>query len=46
MHYLINPLHFLATIKGGFKSKGRGGFFQFPKMSAEKTILGFRKYKF
>ena len=29
--------------KGGFKSEGRGGFSQLPKMSAEKTILGFRK---
>ena len=30
-------------IKGGFKSEGRGGFSQLPKMSAEKTILGFKK---
>ena len=29
--------------KGGFKSEGRGGFSQLPKMSAEKTYLGFRK---
>ena len=28
--------------KGGFKSEGRGGFSQLPKMSAEKTILGFK----
>ena len=32
--------------KGGFKSEGRGGFSQLPKMSAEKTILGFKKWKF
>ena len=25
-----------------FKSEGRGGFSQLPKMSAEKTILGFK----
>ena len=30
-------------VKGGFKSEGRGGFSQLPKMCAEKTILGFRK---
>ena len=35
---LVNP-------KGGFKSEGRGGFFQLPKMSAEKTFLGFKKLK-
>ena len=29
--------------KGGFKSEGRGGFSQLPKMSAEKTILGLKK---
>ena len=29
--------------KGGFKSEGRGEFSQLPKMSAEKTYLGFRK---
>ena len=27
---------------GGFKSEGRGGFSELPKMSAEKTILGFK----
>ena len=32
-----------AKSKGGFKSEGRGGFSQLPKMSAEKTILGFKK---
>ena len=31
------------TTKGGFKSEGRSGFSQLPKMSTEKTILGFRK---
>ena len=29
--------------KGDFKSEGRGGFSQLPKMSAEKTYLGFKK---
>ena len=29
--------------KGGFKSEGRGGFSQLPKMSAKKTFLGFGK---
>ena len=28
--------------KGGFMSEGRDGFSQLPKMSAEKTILGFK----
>ena len=31
--------------KGGFKSEGRGGLSKFPKMSAEKAILGFKKWK-
>ena len=31
------------ALKGGFKSEGRGGFSQLPKMSAERTILGFKK---
>ena len=34
---------FHMVIKGGFRSEGRGGFSQLPKMSPEKTILGFRK---
>ena len=29
-------LLYLAKSKGGFKSEGRGGFSQLPKMSAEK----------
>ena len=34
---------YIATAsKGGFKSEGRGEFSQLPKMSAEKTILGFK----
>ena len=36
-------MHFQISVKGGFKSEGRGGFSQLPKMSAKKTILGFRK---
>ena len=36
-------LHFKP--KGGFKSEGRGGFSQLPKMSAKKTFLGFKKWK-
>ena len=35
-------LHQTCT-KGGFKSEGRGGFSQLPKMSAKKTYLRFRK---
>ena len=35
----------LTLCKGGFKSEGRGGFSQLPKMSAEKTILGLKKGK-
>ena len=34
-----------AFFKGGFKSEGRGGFSQLPKMSAQKAILGFKKMK-
>ena len=30
-----------VVAKDGFKWEGRGGFSQLPKMSAEKTILGF-----
>ena len=33
----------LATAKGGFKSEGKGGFSQLPKMSAKETILRFKK---
>ena len=40
---LQNPI---TPTKGGFKSEGGGGFSQLLKMSAEKTILGFRKWKF
>ena len=29
-------------IKGGFNAEGRGEFSQLPKMSAEKTFLGFK----
>ena len=38
-------LKLMITIqsKGGFMSEGRGGFSQLPKMSAEKTFLGFKK---
>ena len=32
----------MSMPKGGFKSEGRGGFPQLPKMSAEETILGFK----
>ena len=35
--------NFCNLAKGGFKSEGRVGFCQLPKMSTEKTILGFRK---
>ena len=35
----------MVETKGGFKSEGRGEFSQLPKMSAEKTILGFKKWK-
>ena len=38
--WVLSPIYFT---KGGFKSEGRGGFSQLPKMSAEKTYLGFRK---
>jgi hypothetical protein len=39
---LVLALKFLVS-KAGFKSESRGGFSQLPKMSAEKTILEFRK---
>ena len=35
------PLQFILKFvnpKGGFKSEGRGGFSQLPKMSAEKKL--------
>ena len=41
----MKSLEFAFEIKGGFKSEGRGGFSQLPKMSADKTIPGFKKWK-
>ena len=49
---ILNLLNLRCTYFGlfddkrGFKSEGRGGFSKLPKMSAKKTIPGFRKWKF
>ena len=40
VYYILYTVDF----KGGFKSEGRGGFSKLPKMSAEKTILEFKKW--
>ena len=44
MHCEASVLGTYVLAKGGFKSEGRGGFSQLPKMSAEKTILRFKKW--
>ena len=47
-NFMVLEFYFRLKIptKGGFKSEDRGGFSKLPKMSAKKTILGFRKWKF